>query len=208
MTAFIYLASKSPRRQELLSQIGVEFRMLVPNDDEDAESLEAFSAGESPADYVHRVVMAKLDAAMARLRSRGLPWAPVLAADTTVALGGTLLAKPADAADAARMLRLLSGRTHRVLTGVAVHDGRRAEFANSISRVRFTRLTSSDIDSYVASGEPFDKAGGYGIQGLAGAFVRRIEGSYSGIMGLPVFETARLVRGALRRRSDSSTVSP
>jgi septum formation protein len=196
---FIYLASQSPRRQELLRTIGVEFRLLLADDDEDAEALEATIPGESPADYVARVVRAKLEAAVARMHRRALPAAPVLTADTTVALGGRLLGKPADADDAKRMLRLLSGRTHRVLTAVAVADGGRERVATSVSRVRFARLSPAEIDGYVASGEPFDKAGAYGIQGRAGAFVRRIEGSYSGIMGLPVFETARLLRHASRR---------
>jgi len=199
MSAFVYLASKSPRRQELLRQIGVEFRLLLPGDDEDAEALEAARPGESPAVYVRRVVRAKLDAALARRAARGLPPAPVLAADTTVALGGTMLAKPTDAADARRMLALLSGRTHRVLTAVAVGDGRRADVVVSVSRVRFARLRAAVIEDYVAGGEPFDKAGGYGIQGRAGAFATRIEGSYSGIMGLPLHETERLVARALRR---------
>jgi septum formation protein len=195
MTDFIYLASKSPRRQELLRQIGVRFEMLEPQDPHAAEALEAVLPGESPSVYVRRVVRAKLEAAVAGLAARGLAPAPVLAADTTVAIGGSLLGKPATPDEARDMLRRLSGRTHRVLTAVALAQSSRRELAVSVSRVTFARLTAAQIDAYVASGEPFDKAGGYGIQGAAGAFARRIEGSYSGIMGLPLYETARLLRG-------------
>lgn len=195
MTAdFIYLASTSPRRQELLHQIGVRFELLLPDPHEDAESLEALQAGESPTNYVHRVTMAKARAAADRLTRRGLPPAPILAADTTVAIGGTILGKPSDDDDARRMLALLSGRTHRVLTAIAVVRGSRIECRISVSRVCFGRMTRADIDRYVATGEPLGKAGGYAIQGMAARFVRRIEGSHSGIMGLPLFETARLLR--------------
>jgi len=195
MTAdFIYLASTSPRRQELLHQIGVRFELLLPDPHEDAESLEALQAGESPTNYVHRVTMAKARAAADRLTRRGLPQAPILAADTTVAIGGTILGKPSDDDDARRMLALLSGRTHRVLTAIAVVRGSRIECRINVSRVCFGRMTRADIDRYVATGEPLGKAGGYAIQGMAARFVRRIEGSHSGIMGLPLFETARLLR--------------
>lgn len=192
---FIYLASASPRRQELLRQIGVAFRLLPAAPAHEAEAIEQPIAAESPAVYVRRVALAKLHAALERRERLALPQAPVLAADTTVAQGGTMLGKPLDAADAARMLRCLSGRTHRVLTAVALAHGSRRRVAVSVSRVTFARLTARQIDAYVATGEPFDKAGGYGIQGAAGAFARRIEGSYSGIMGLPLYETARLLRG-------------
>jgi septum formation protein len=194
---FVYLASKSPRRQELLRQIGVEFHLLPPEDHVAAEALEAPLAGEDPSVYVRRVVRAKLEAAIARLASAGLPPGPVLAADTTVAVGGAILGKPADAQEAAAMLRRLSGRTHRVLTAVALAGASRRGMTVNVSRVSFARLTPAQIDAYVATGEPFDKAGGYGIQGRAAAFVRRIEGSYSGIMGLPLYETARMLRGVL-----------
>jgi septum formation protein len=193
---FIWLASQSPRRQELLAQVAVRFELLAPGPDEDAEALEAVVPGESPTQYVERVVLAKAHAARARLAARGLPDAPILVADTTVAIGGTLLAKPADDADARRMLEALSGRGHRVLTAIAVVRGSRIEQAISVSRVRFARLSSSRIDAYVASGEPSGKAGAYAIQGRAAAFVRRIEGSYSGIMGLPLHETMTLLRRA------------
>lgn len=193
----IYLASRSPRRLDLLSQIGVTCRLLVDDDEARAEALEAVRAGEAPADYVARVATAKARAAVQRLAATALPPAPILAADTTVALGGTLLGKPADAADATRMLGLLSGRTHRVLTAVVVADVRGRLFAaTQVSRVRFARLDAATIAGYVASGEPLGKAGAYAIQGRAAAFVRRIEGSYSGIMGLPLHETAHLLRRA------------
>jgi len=197
--AFIYLASKSPRRQELLHQIGVPFRLLPPDDPVAAEALEQPLPGESPSVYVRRVVLAKLESALTRLSASGLASAPVLAADTTVAIGGTMLGKPADPDEATQMLRRLSGRTHRVLTAVALASTSRRRVCVNVSRVCFSRLTPADIARYVASGEPFDKAGGYGIQGAAGAFVRRIEGSYSGIMGLPLYETTRLLRGILVR---------
>ncbi|MCZ8111631.1 MAG: Maf family protein [Betaproteobacteria bacterium] len=194
--AFVYLASQSPRRQQLLAQIGVRFELLLPDADEDAEALEATRAGESPADYVQRVTRAKLGAARARLRRRGLAPAPVLCADTTVALGRRILGKPADAAEACCMLHALAGRTHRVHTAVALHDGRRVHAALSTSHVRVAPLAAADIDAYVAGGEPFGKAGAYGIQGAFAAFVAHIAGSHSGIMGLPLFETANLLRAA------------
>ncbi len=193
---FVYLASQSPRRHQLLAQIGVRFEPLLPDDHEDAEALEATRAGESPADYVQRVTRAKLGAARERLRRRGLPAAPVLCADTTVALGRRILGKPADAAEAHRMLQALAGRSHRVLTAVAVHDGRRAHAALSTSHVRVAPLSEADIRAYVAGGEPFGKAGAYGIQGGFAAHVAHIAGSHSGIMGLPLFETASLLRAA------------
>lgn len=201
---FIYLASQSPRRQELLRQIGVRFELLLPDADEDAEALEAPIAHESPTRYVQRVTLAKAEAARARLRRRALlaapmpaaplPAAPILVSDTTVAVGGRIFGKPLDAADAARMLRALSGRTHRVLTAVAVVRGARIEQALNVSRVRFAHLSQHEIDDYVASGEPMGKAGAYAIQGAAARFIRKIEGSHSGIMGLPLYETARLLR--------------
>lgn len=193
---FAWLASQSPRRQDLLRQVGVAFRLLEPDPHEDAEALEHVRDGETPSAYVVRVALAKAEAARARLAARGGDDAPILAADTTVAVGGTILGKPADADDAARMLALLSGRTHRVLTAVAVVRGTRTLQATSVSRVRFARLTAPAIAAYVATGEPLGKAGSYAIQGRAAAFVRRIEGSYSGIMGLPLHETTTLLRRA------------
>ena len=193
---FIYLASQSPRRRLLLDQIGAAHELLLPGADEDAEALEAERAGELPAAYVQRVTAAKLRAAVARLAMRGLPPAPVLCADTTVALGRRILGKPADAADAATTLGLLSGRTHRVLTAVALHDGRRTRRALHTSHVRFADLPTSVIDAYVASGDGFGKAGAYAIQSALAGWIERIDGSHSGIMGLPLFETAQLLRAA------------
>ncbi|WP_295537891.1 Maf family protein [uncultured Pseudacidovorax sp.] len=193
---FLYLASQSPRRAQLLDLLQVPHRPLLADADEDAESLEAPLPREAAAAYVQRVTGLKLDAAVARLERRGLPLAPVLCADTTVALGGAILGKPADAADARRMLAALSGRTHRVMTAVAVQAGRRRLAALSVSRVRFAPLAASQIAAYVASGEPMGKAGAYAIQGLGSAFVAHIAGSHSGIMGLPTFETAQLLRQA------------
>jgi septum formation protein len=191
---FIYLASQSPRRRQLLEQLGVRHELLLPDDGEDTESLEAVHPGEAPAAYVRRVTRLKLDAALARLARRGLPPAPVLCSDTTVALGRSIYGKPADAKDAARMLRELAGHTHRVLTAVAVQRGRTRREALSDSRVTFEAMTSSQIARYVASGEPLGKAGAYAIQGAASAHIPHISGSYSGIMGLPMHETAQLLR--------------
>jgi septum formation protein len=200
---FVWLASQSPRRQALLTQIGVAHRLLLPDDEEDAEALEAVEAGELPSAYVQRVTRAKLQAALDRLRRRGLPAAPILCADTTVALGRRILGKPADAQDAAVMLAALSGRTHRVLTSVAVASpsaGQRARAPvrqlTHVSRVRFATLSASLIEAYVASAEPFGKAGSYAVQGALAGHIAHIEGSHSGIMGLPLFETAELLRRA------------
>ena len=191
---FIYLASQSPRRRQLLEQLGVRYELLLPGPEEDAEAIEAVLPGEAPADYVQRVTQLKLDAALARHARRGLLPAPVLCSDTTVALGRQILGKPEDAADAARILALLSGQEHEVLTAVAMQHGEQRLAALSISKVRFMPLSAAQIDAYVASGEPMGKAGAYGIQGLAGAYVEQMSGSYSGIMGLPLFETAQLLR--------------
>ena len=193
---FIYLASQSPRRAQLLEQLGVGHRLLLAGPDEDAEALEATRGREAPATYVQRVTALKLDAAVARHARQGLDAAPILCADTTVALGPQILGKPDDAKDARRMLRLLSGSTHRVLTAVALQDGKRRHAALSESRVRFATLTPRQIDAYVESGEPLGKAGAYAVQGRAAAMIEHISGSYSGIMGLPMFETAQLLRQA------------
>ena len=192
--SLVYLASQSPRRSQLLEQLGVHHSLLLPAADEDAEALETVLAGEAPADYVQRVTRLKLEAAMRRRVVRGLPDAPVLCADTTVALGRSILGKPRDAADAARMLARLSGRSHRVLTAVAVGQGARVVEVLSVSQVRFAPMSAADIESYVASGEPMGKAGAYAVQGLAAAYIARISGSYSGIMGLPLHETAQALR--------------
>jgi septum formation protein len=191
---FIYLASQSPRRRQLLEQLGVKHELLLPDPGEDTESLEEVLPGEAPARYVRRVTALKLDAALARLERRGLPPAPVLCSDTTVARGRVIYGKPADAADAARMLRELSGSTHRVLTAVAIQAGRKRREALSDSRVTFAAWTPAQVREYVAGGEPMGKAGAYAIQGRAAAHISHISGSYSGIMGLPMHETAQLLR--------------
>ena len=196
MHDFVYLASQSPRRVQLLAQLGVEQRALLPHRRENAERLEAERSGELPSDYVRRVALAKLLAARTRRVQRGLPDAPILAADTTVALGRRILGKPADAADAAATLRALSGRTHRVLTAVALSHGPQSLLAVSASKVRFAALSEQTIERYIASGEPFGKAGAYAIQGPIAAWIERVEGSYTGIMGLPLFETRELLARA------------
>lgn len=193
---FVYLASQSPRRRQLLAQIGVRHELLVAGADEDVEVLEATRAGELPARYVERVTRAKLRAAIARHAKRGLAPAPIVCADTAVALGTTILGKPADADDAARTLALLAGRTHRVLTAVAVAANGRSRLAVNVSRVRFAAIAPERIARYVASGEPFGKAGAYAIQSAAAAWIERIDGSYTGIMGLPLHETAVLLEWA------------
>ena len=191
---FIYLASQSPRRRQLLEQMGVRCELLLPDASEDAEALEAERQGELPLAYVQRVTRAKLHAARQRLQQRQLPPAPILCSDTTVALGRRIYGKPQDAADAAAILQQLSGRTHRVITAVAVASGKAEHLAVSTSRVSFAELSADTLARYIASGEPFGKAGAYGIQGAAGAWVKRIDGSYTGIMGLPLYETAELLR--------------
>ena len=200
MPEIIYLASQSPRRSQLLAQIGIRHELLLPDADgahaEDAEALEAVLPGESPTAYVQRVTHLKLDAAVARHARRGLAAAPILCADTTVARGRTIYGKPLDAMDAARMLAELSGHSHRVLTALALQVGEQRLSALSVSRVTFAAMGAAQIDAYVATGEPLGKAGAYGIQGYAGAHVRHISGSYSGIMGLPLYETAELLRTA------------
>ena len=193
---WIYLASQSPRRRDLLVQWGVRSELLLPDADEDAEALEAVRPNEAPARYVQRVTRHKLDAAVARLQRRGLPDGPVLCADTTVALGREILGKPASKADARRMLQALAGRRHQVLTAVAVAQRGQVWQALSRSQVEFGEWSAADIRRYVDSGEPMGKAGAYGIQGLAGLFVKRISGSYTGIMGLPAYETAQVLRAA------------
>jgi septum formation protein len=193
-TDFIHLASQSPRRRELLTQIGVAHELLLPTLDEDAESLEVVLAGEAPDAYVQRVTALKLIAARARLQRAGGQNRPILCADTTVAMGETILGKPESAEDALRMLRALSGQTHRVFTAIAIGWGEKTAQACCESRVTFAEMTDAEIADYVASGEPMGKAGAYGVQGRAAAFIARIEGSYSGIMGLPLFETAQALR--------------
>lgn len=191
---FIYLASQSPRRSQLLEQLGVRHELLLPDASEDTEALEAVLPGEVPKTYVQRVTALKLAAAVARRERRQLPDAAVLCADTTVALGRTIFGKPDDAADARRMLHALSNHEHRVITAVALGYQGRQWSVCSVSRVRFAAMHDEAIDAYVASGEPMGKAGAYAVQGRAAAYIARISGSYSGIMGLPLFETAQLLR--------------
>jgi septum formation protein len=200
----IYLASQSPRRAQLLDQLGVRFELLLPDDTEDAETLEAVRGLEAPARYVQRVTALKLDAAVARRVRLGRPDAPILCADTTVALGRQILGKPADAREAAQMLRQLSGRTHRVLTAVAVQRGRLRLQSLSVSQVTFADLTPAQIRDYVATGEPLGKAGAYAVQGRAAMHVTSMRGSYSGIMGLPLRETALLLQGLGLRMNTTS----
>ncbi len=192
--SFVYLASQSPRRKQLLEQLGVKFELLLPDASEDAEALEVVRPNEKPRTYVQRVTALKLEAALQRLKNRGLALAPVLCSDTTVAIGNTIFGKPDNAEHAKEMLKQLSGQTHRVLTAVSIGTMRKQSRALSISQVRFADLSKQDIDRYVASQEPLGKAGSYAIQGKAAAFISHISGNYSGIMGLPMFETAHLLR--------------
>jgi septum formation protein len=194
----IYLASKSPRRRELLRQVGIEFELLSLRADP-VRGVDVFAdgdAGEAALASVERVAREKGEFAWRVLHLRRMPLRPVLSADTTVTVDGQILGKPADAREAAAMLERLSGRTHQVLTSVALHYTDIVEQVTQISNVRFARLGADTIRAYCATPEPYDKAGAYGIQGLAALFIEHIEGSHSGIMGLPVFETAQLLRKA------------
>ncbi len=199
MNKYIYLASASPRRAQLLELLGVKFELLVADAKEDAESLEIALKNEAPQAYVQRVTQLKLDAALARMKRRGLPARPVICSDTTVALGRVIYGKPDNDADALRMLAALSGKTHRVLTAVALQSGKTRVQAISISRVTFAAMSQKQIKTYVATGEPLGKAGAYAIQGRAAAFVSHISGSYSAIMGLPMHETAQLIERVSKR---------
>lgn len=203
MHSFIYLASQSPRRQELLTQIGVKFQLLLADAGEDVESLEIQLPDEPALVYVKRVTLAKLAAAKQRFHARGLDLAPILCADTTVALiledgKEVILGKPTDHQDAKRILHLLSGKTHQVHTAVAVMrnphiNDDQPRLLVSSSQVTFKVLTDEEIDAYILSNEPMGKAGAYGIQGIGGCLISSISGSYSGIMGLPLFETSQLL---------------
>ena len=192
----IYLASQSPRRRELLKQVGINFEMLLLRQDPRriVDIDETPLPDENPEDYVLRICKAKALAGWGSLRFRGLPPFPVLAADTTVVLDGVIFGKPIDAEQAASMLRQLSGREHQVLSAVAIAMNEHVEAALSISAVRFTELSDDRIHRYLLNREYLDKAGGYAIQGVAGAFIEHISGSYSGVMGLPLFETVQLLQ--------------
>ena len=194
----IYLASKSPRRRELLRQIGIEFELLVLRSDtpRGPDVTELVRPGEAAGDYVARVAHEKAALAWGIVQNRRLAPRPVLAADTTVTIDGDILGKPANPDEAEAMLGRLSGRTHQVLTSIAVHHTNMAEQVTQVSQVRFATLSPAAIKAYCATPEPYDKAGGYGIQGLAALFVEHIDGSHSGIMGLPLYETATLLRKA------------
>ena len=194
MSSFVYLASQSPRRRQLLEQLGIRYELLLPDATEDAEALEVVLKNEAPTAYVKRVTNLKLDAAVARLKRQQLQPAPILCSDTTVALGRIIYGKPNDEKDAKRMLTTLSGHSHRVLTAVAVQSGRKRFDALSTSKVTFDEMTQKQINAYVSTGEPFGKAGAYAVQGRAAIYITRINGSNSGIMGLPIRETALLLQ--------------
>lgn len=192
----IYLASKSPRRRELLRQIGVEFELLLLRDQtpRGPEVSEQVLPGEAADAYVTRVTREKAEYSWKAMFLRRLPVRTVLAADTTVVLDGRILGKPADMKEAVDMLRALSGKTHQVMTSVAVQNDDEVWQKTQISEVTFATLAEDTIHAYCSTAEPYDKAGGYGIQGQAAVFIERIVGSYSGIMGLPLFETSQLLR--------------
>jgi septum formation protein len=191
----VYLASKSPRRQELLRQLGVEFDELLLREapGRRRDIVEAPRKGEPPQEYVKRIARLKASVGWHRMQRRGLAPKPVLGADTEVVLDGAALGKPADAAAAVAMLAAMSDRTHEVITAVAIRWQTQIAQAVSTSRVTFRAIAYDEIERYVATGEPFDKAGGYAIQGKAAAFVQHLEGSYSGVMGLPLFEMAEIL---------------
>jgi len=192
----LYLASRSPRRRELLAQIGIQFDTIVLRDlpRQEMEVDETPLSGEAPPVYVERLARAKAEQGERIVGWRRLPPQLVLAADTTLEFDGEIIGKPVDAIDAQTILARLSGRTHRVLTAVAVAFEGRLESILSISEVRFGVLDKAEIRRYVATGEPMDKAGAYGIQGHAGLYVEQLVGSYTGVMGLPLFETGVLLR--------------
>jgi septum formation protein len=199
----IYLASRSPRRRELLSQIGVRYHLLLfrsrPESPPDVD--ESILPNELPDTYVERVARAKAQAGWRLLRLRNLPLAPVLAADTTVALDNRILGKPANRKEAAEILAALSGRRHEVLTAVALMRDERIDSAVSRSEVQFKQLAADEIAQYIATGECDDKAGAYAIQGRAARFIVELRGSYSGVMGLPLFETSQLLEKLRDRRN-------
>jgi septum formation protein len=194
----LYLASKSPRRQALLRQLDLEFETLLLRErpGRGPDIVEQALEAEPAPDYVERMARTKAEVGWQRMQDRKLAERPVLGADTEVVLDGEVFGKPNDAEDAMRMLKRLGGRTHQVLTAVALRHRDGTEVEVSVSRVTLRRLGAAEVERYVASGEPFDKAGGYAVQGLAAAFVSRLEGSYSGVVGLPLYETSALLSRA------------
>ncbi|MRW87542.1 septum formation inhibitor Maf [Pseudoduganella sp. FT26W] len=194
----IYLASKSPRRRELLRQVGIDFELLLLRNDgpRGADVTEEVLPGEAPLDYVARVAKEKAVFAADLVVRRRMAPRPVLSADTTVTIDGAILGKPATPAEAIAMLQQLSGRTHQVLTAIAVESAGFSAQITQVSEVRFGTLSPAAIAAYCATAEPYDKAGAYGIQGPAAAFIEHIAGSHSGIMGLPIYETVQLLRQA------------
>ena len=187
---WIYLASASPRRRELLQQIGVRFTVMSAAMDETVQP------GEAALDYVCRLAQSKADAVFSRIQIEGQPQRPVLGADTSVVLGDNILGKPADEAAAVAMLMELSGQTHQVITAVALVDELNSQLVYSSTEVRFRSIVESEARAYWNTGEPADKAGGYGIQGFGAVFVESLQGSYSGVVGLPLYETANLLKHA------------
>jgi len=205
MFSFIYLASQSSRRAELLKQLGVDFKLLIPQPQEDPEALEIAQTNERAIDYVQRVTLAKLEAALERLQRQELPFAPILCADTTVSIQSTdvsdrdlILGKPENAQHALEILRMLNGKVHVVYTAVSLQVDPHQDplLKLSTSEVKFAQCDESMLRAYVETGEPMGKAGAYGIQGIGGSLIEKIEGSYTGIMGLPLYETAELLRFA------------
>jgi septum formation protein len=191
----LYLASKSPRRQQLLRQLDVEFETLLLREavGRERDVVEEARDAEPALHYVERIARTKAQVGWDRMQNRKLAERPVLGADTEVVLDGDVFGKPRDAGDAIAMIRRLSGRTHQVLTAVALRYRDRTDVEVSTSKVTLRRLGATEIERYVAAGEPLDKAGAYAVQGRAAAFISRLEGSYSGVVGLPLYETAALL---------------
>lgn len=191
----IYLASRSPRRLELLQQMGIACKTVLLREETNRQRDvdETPLSSENPFIYVERMAKMKAEIGVLRAKQRALPIMPMLGADTIVVFNGTIFGKPADPVDARRMLKLLSGTQHEVLTAVAITDGTRLLHDTSISRVRFRDITDAEIAAYIATNEPMGKAGAYAIQGMGAVFIERLEGSYSGVMGLPIFETSMLL---------------
>ena len=194
-TNIIYLASKSPRRRELLKQIGVHFELLMMREQSPRIDVDEVPLRDETAHaYVQRIVLLKAAAAVKVMRERRLPQRLILTADTTVTIDGAVLGKPVDRDDAVRMLKRLAGDSHQVLTAIAVAFDKEVKHVLSTSFVSFAPLSEAEIKRYVDSGEPMDKAGGYAVQGLAAKFIAKLSGSYSGVMGLPLYETTALLR--------------